>query len=275
MPPIKKVTKKVTIQIKREARKAVRRMTKLREELTFRFEDIRAEAERRFGPQDPNHQVLRALPTPSGMSMSVLEALEKRCTKRDFSNEPVPDDILSNLLYAADGINRPKSGRRTTPSTLDWRETEIYILKPNGIWRWIPEKRALLFCSPFDARHLAFFIPTPSVALPPAILVYVTNYSRTRHLMSRLAESLAEHFKLSDWNEEAIAELRERSCQLDAGVKLQSVYLAAAAMDLACEARTGFPHAKLERALCLSEAESIAAVQAVGFPAKSILDHIR
>lgn len=275
MPPIKKVTKKVTVQIKREARKAVRRMTKLRENLAFRFEDVRAEVVRRFGPQDPAHQVLRELPPPDGMGMSVLEALEKRHTERDFSNEPVPDAILSNLLFAADGINRPKSGRRTTPSAMDWRETELYVLKPNGIWRWIPEKRALLFCSPLDARSLAFFIPTPTVALPPAIIVYVTNYERTKHLMAGLAESLAERFKLSDWSEAAIAELRERSCRLDAGAKLQSVYLAAAAMGLACEARTGFPRAKLERALCLAKTESVAAVQAVGFPAKSILDHIR
>ena len=61
--------------------------------------------------------------------MPLGDALAARRSERNFSNEPLPDPLLANLLYAADGINR-SNGKRTTPSAFNWRETEIYVLKP-------------------------------------------------------------------------------------------------------------------------------------------------
>ena len=212
---------------------------KLSSEVEDHFDDLKAEIERRFGKRRSREEVFRALPAPAGLTMSLGEALAKRCSERNFSNEPLPDPLLANLLYAADGINRP-NGRRTTPSAFNWRETEIYVLKPNGIWRWVPERNGL---------------------------------ERTRDLVMRLASLIVDKVKRSDWTEDVLEEARLRSTHLDVGLKLQSVSLAAAAMGLACVPRTGFLVKKLNQRLHLKPTESVVAVQSIGYPAKSVLDH--
>ena len=59
-----------------------------------------------------------ALKTPKGGN-SFLQLLEKRSSSREYSSEPLPVDVLAGLLWAAFGINRPESGRRTAPSAAE------------------------------------------------------------------------------------------------------------------------------------------------------------
>ena len=155
------------------------KFAELSSDIEDHFDELKREIERRFGRRHDGEEVFRALSQPAGLSMTLGEALARRRSERNFSNEPLPDPLLANLLYAADGINRP-NGRRTTPSAFNWRETEIYVLKPNGIWRWVPERNGLIFCSPEDLRPETHMVEMPLAALPPVILVYVTNFERTR-----------------------------------------------------------------------------------------------
>lgn len=239
------------------------------------IEELKAEIDRRFGSlgRKSGDEILRALPEPNGMTMPLMEALEERKSERSFSNEPLPDQLVSNLLFAADGINR-KGGKRTTPTALNWRETDIYLLKANGIWRWVPERRALLFCALHDIREVSYLLNS-QFTLPPLELVYVTNYSRTRGFIMDAVETIAPKIRSAAFSEEAIRELRIRSTNIDVGAKIQSVYLAAAAMGLSCVARTGFSAEKLAAKLHLKPDEEVVAAQSVGYPAKSILDHIK
>jgi hypothetical protein len=45
-----------------------------------------------------------------------MQVLKARATSRAFAPDALPDQVVSNLLWAAFGINRPDSGRRTAPS---------------------------------------------------------------------------------------------------------------------------------------------------------------
>ena len=249
------------------------KIAELSSDIEDHFDELKREIERRFGRRHDGEEVFRALSQPAGLSMTLGEALARRRSERNFSNEPLPDPLLANLLYAADGINRP-NGRRTTPSAFNWRETEIYVLKPNGIWRWVPERNGLIFCSPEDLRPETHMVEMPLAALPPVILVYVTNFERTRDFVLRLAQLIADKVKRADWTEETVEETRLRSTHLDVGMKMQSVALAAAAMGLACVPRTGFLVEKLNKRLRLKPTETVVAVQSLGYPAKSVLDHI-
>jgi len=56
-----------------------------------------------------------------------MEVLMDRASSREFSNENLSDQTLSNLLWAAWGINRPESGKRTAPSAVNRQEIDIYI----------------------------------------------------------------------------------------------------------------------------------------------------
>ena len=226
-----------TDEIRRELKEHVseirenldRQVTRLRAEV----EDVKEELERRFGTDD-SHVVFRALPKPRRLNMPLTEVLERRQTRRTFSDEPLSDLDMATILWAADGINR-SSGRRTTPTALDWRETDIYLLKSNGIWRWVPEKNGLLFCELADLRSETFFA-APHLKVAPVHIVYVSNRPRT---------------------------------------KIQAVYMAAAAMDLSCVARTGFDAHHVERILRLQKGESVVAIQTLGYRPNSILDAIK
>ena len=45
----------------------------------------------------------------------LMQVLKDRSTSRAFSSEKLPLPVLSNLLWAAFGVNRPESGKRTAP----------------------------------------------------------------------------------------------------------------------------------------------------------------
>ena len=249
------------------------KLAEIGSELEDHFDELKSEIERRFGPRKNDGEVFRGLPAPAGLMMPLGDALAARRSERNFSNEPLPDPLLANLLYAADGINR-SNGKRTTPSAFNWRETEIYVLKPNGIWRWVPERNGLIFCSPDDIRGETYLVEMPLAALPPVILVYVTNFERTQDLVMKLASVIVDKAKRSDWTEERLEEARVRSTHIDVGLKMQAVALAAAAMKLASVPRTGFLAEELGKKLHLKPTETVAAVQSVGYPAKSMFDHI-
>ena len=65
---------------------------------------------------------LRPLPPPkSSGGMPLIEALKLRRSTRAFSQRPLEQQVLSDLLWAADGVNRP-SGDRTAPY---WRHIMV------------------------------------------------------------------------------------------------------------------------------------------------------
>lgn len=55
----------------------------------------------------------------------LMQVLKERKTEREFSAKPLPLQTLSDLLWAASGINRPDSGRRTAPSAMNCQEIDI------------------------------------------------------------------------------------------------------------------------------------------------------
>lgn len=64
----------------------------------------------------------------------LMEALKERKSSREFSAEKLPLQVLSDLLWAAFGINRPESERRTAPSAVNWQEIDIYVALEEGLY---------------------------------------------------------------------------------------------------------------------------------------------
>ena len=59
--------------------------------------------------------------------MPLLDALKARKTSRAFLPKPLPRQVLSDLLWAAAGISRPETGKRTAPSARNWQEIDVYV----------------------------------------------------------------------------------------------------------------------------------------------------
>ena len=68
-----------------------------------------------------------------GSGNPLMQLLWKRMSSREFSPEPLPVGVLSTLLWAAFGINRP-DGRRTAPTASNRQEIDIYVAAANGLY---------------------------------------------------------------------------------------------------------------------------------------------
>ncbi|HRR33090.1 MAG TPA: SagB/ThcOx family dehydrogenase [Kiritimatiellia bacterium] len=108
----------------------------------------------------------------------LLTALKERQTCRAFSDKPLSMQVISDLLWAAFGINRPDSGKRTAPSARNWQEIEVYAVLANGAYRYDAPNNLLRAVATGDLRALTG--KQPYVAKPPLNLVYVVNPSKIK-----------------------------------------------------------------------------------------------
>jgi SagB-type dehydrogenase family enzyme len=73
----------------------------------------------------------------------LMETLNKRSSDRSFSTKELSLQELSDLLWAANGINRPESGKRTAPTAMNWQDTEVYAILRSGIYKYNPKDQKL------------------------------------------------------------------------------------------------------------------------------------
>ena len=92
-------------------------------------------------PQPPagDAPVTLGLPQPrrSG-GMPLMQALRQRESQREFEPKALRKQTLSDLLWAAAGINRPGLGGRTAPSAMNAQEVQLYVALPQGLFRYEP-----------------------------------------------------------------------------------------------------------------------------------------
>ncbi|MBU1913200.1 MAG: nitroreductase family protein [Candidatus Omnitrophica bacterium] len=107
----------------------------------------------------------------------LMQALKERQSNRDFSDKELPLDVISNLLWAASGVNRPDSGKLTAPTAKNWQEIDIYVAMQKGLYLYNPKKHIL---EPVVAKDIREFTGLQGfTAGAPLDLIYVVDYSRT------------------------------------------------------------------------------------------------
>lgn len=236
----------------------------------FEIDELQAMLDRYKEENEPletigENDVLRQLPSPRKLEMTLQEALEKRRSSRDFSGEPIAEEMVAALLWAANGINR-KNFKRTTPSALNWQDVSVYVVQANGIWKYLPKRHALLFIEGKDQREHFGEIKT-WMKLASQHLVFVSDARKTETFTTKL---LDKTFKV-DFSE---GELNERARAINVGVKVQAVYLAAVAMGLGCTCRLLVDDQKARELMKLAPDEKIMAICSVGEHPASIFDHV-
>ena len=105
-----------------------------------------------------------------------MAALNLRQSTRSFDAKALPLQELSNLLWAADGINRPEAGKRTAPSAMNWQEVDIYVALAEGVYIYDAKANSLTPVAAGDLRSSAG--SQAFVAEAPVNLVYVVDMSR-------------------------------------------------------------------------------------------------
>lgn len=93
--------------------------------------------------QGAGAKVVVVLPEPDKTGgKPLMQALAERHSTRSFTDEAISMQDLSNLLWAAWGINR-EDGRHTAPTAKNKQDLSVYVAKSDGVWLYIPEKQAI------------------------------------------------------------------------------------------------------------------------------------
>jgi len=185
-----------------------------------------------------------ALPPPQRTGgLPLMEALSLRQSRREFSTAPLSRQRLSDLLWAADGINRPEVHERTAPSAMNLQEIDVYVALAEGLYRFDVEQHALELVAHSDARGVTGLQDFVEVA--PVDLVYVADQHRMRIIPPGRRDSYASF------------------C---AGAIAQNVYLYCASVGLATVVRGLFDEAALAAALGLEPHQHIILTQTIGQP---------
>jgi SagB-type dehydrogenase family enzyme len=124
--------------------------------------------------QEPKEIKLPKPQTEGGIPL--MQALKARQSLREFGPEKLPLQVLSNLLWAADGVNRTDSGKRTAPSAVNWQNIEIYVAMADGLYVYQPVEHVLKAILSEDIR--AATGRQDFVKGVPVDLVYVADFSK-------------------------------------------------------------------------------------------------
>ena len=175
----------------------------------------------------------------------LIDLLKNRQSSREFSDKKLPDDVMSNLLWAAWGINRPDSGKRTAPSAKDKQEVDLYVVTADGAYLFDAVEHALKLVTADDLR--AQTGGQPFVATAPANLVYVADFAKSA--------GDTEEKKLI-W------------ASVTAGCIIQNVYLFCGSEGLVTVVRSAPGWGDLAASLGLRGDQRILMAQTLGYPAK-------
>ena len=118
------------------------------------------------------------LPEPNKIGgKPLMQALNERQTVRSFTNENLSLQQLSDLLWAANGINRPDENKRTAPTARNYQEIDVYVALQSGLYLYDAEAHILKLIKNRDIRNLTgaqSFINNAAVNL-----VYVADMTKT------------------------------------------------------------------------------------------------
>ena len=187
--------------------------------------------------------MVRLPPPQTDGGMPLMQALKVRHSARELSAEALPVQVLSDLLWAAAGVNRPESGKRTAPSARDWREIDVYVATAEGTYRFDPDAHVLRRVVSQDLRALTG--TQDFVAQAPVNLVYVASLDRMG---------------------DAGAEQKSLYAATDTGFIAENVYLYCASAGLATVVRGSVDREALGAALGLGPSQRIILAQSVGYP---------
>jgi len=185
-----------------------------------------------------------ALPAPAITGgKPLMDSLSARQSIRDYADRALSNQDLSNLLWAAWGVNRPQQDGRTTPR---WRHVnllDIYVIRADGVWLYEPKPHRLVFHMAGDLRGQTTNSQT-FVATAPLNLAYAVDTAKIT--------GEPESYKYA-------------TVGATAGVSAQNVYLYCASAGLATVFRQTVP-ASLAKTLNLPPGQVIPFAQSVGYP---------
>jgi SagB-type dehydrogenase family enzyme len=173
----------------------------------------------------------------------LMQVLNERKSMREFSDKELSPQMLSDLLWAAFGINRPDKGGRTAPTAKNMQEIDVYVVKAEGVYIYDAKENVLVPVLAGDIRAVTG--EQPFVKDAPVNLVFVADYAKTGGM--------------DDANQKFYA-------ATDTGFISENVYLYCASAGLNTVVRGWVNKPALEKVLKLRPDQKVVLAQTVGYP---------
>lgn len=174
--------------------------------------------------------------------MPLMEALNKRQSTRVFTDQDLSLQTLSDLLWAAWGINRPDISKRTAPSANNRQNIELYCALRNGLYIYDALNNSLILVIPEDIRAA----------------------TGTQEYVGSAAMNIV--FVAKGENAKNWTEAEKKSACVNAAFIAQNVYLFCASEGLGCVVRGSFDGQKLQEIMQLGNDKTAVLAQSVGYP---------
>jgi nitroreductase len=189
-------------------------------------------------------EVIKLPPPQMEGGMPLMQALKLRqSTRGNFGPEvKLSMQALSNLLWAADGVNRP-GGHRTAPSAADWQNIDIYVTTADGLFLYDPIKHELKVLGKEDVRAVAG--QQDFVKTAPLNFIYVADNARAQ------------------FGGKPMKEVEETWAYANTGFIAQNVYLYCASENLACIVRAMVDKDAIAKTLKLRPDQKVILAQTV------------
>jgi nitroreductase len=226
--------------------------------------------------QTPELKTIKLNDPGKTRGLPVMQAFALRASVRDWSDKDLSLQDLSDLLWAADGINRP-DGRRTAPSAMNAQDVDIYVFMKDGAYKYDAAGQALIpiiagdyrltvtpprgggpsakpMAKPGEKPEAAPQPPPPGAkpeAKPapstpaPVLLILVTDISK---------------FRMGE------TEGKLRYGTLDVGIVSENIGVFCAGTGLATRPRAGMDTAKIKELLKLTDTQYPLMNHPVGYP---------
>ncbi|MDR0965018.1 MAG: SagB/ThcOx family dehydrogenase [Myxococcales bacterium] len=123
-------------------------------------------------------QTIALLPPKLDTGTTLMQAISKRRSQREFDPAPLTQQQLSDVLWVAGGINRPETKGLTIPTAMGSKEIDLYAMLPEGIYAYDPVQHLLTLVNPGDHRAMAGKQPFAGKA--PLNLFLVIDEARMR-----------------------------------------------------------------------------------------------
>ncbi len=175
---------------------------------------------------------------------NIMQAFGNRASVTDVDSRDLSIQDLSDLLWAAFGINRPESGKRTAPSAMNSQDIDIYVFLASGVYRYDAIENTLIPVVAGDHRSV---IRGRGFNNAPVFLLLVSDISRFKH------------------GDEA---LRVGWANMDGGIVSENIALFCAGVGMGTRPRAGMPVDELKELLWLTTDQRLILNHPVGYLSK-------
>jgi SagB-type dehydrogenase family enzyme len=192
-------------------------------------------------------------PPPQRGTVSVEEAIWWRRSVRTFTDAVPDSDVVSRLLWAAQGITEPGRGLRSAPSAGATYPLEIFLATPAWCAQYVPERHCLVVRTREDVRPalVKAALNQDWFANAPLVFIFTAVFSRT----ARLYEERANLY-----------------VPIEVGCASENLMLEAAALGWGSVAVGAFRDDAVKEALKLPKGWEPYLIVPVGMPAKRMVD---